>query len=216
MGFPFSEETITETILLDLASQHPGEIRIVPFNKPQEAKVGADWEWCLYNQTKNRFVRMLVQAKVLDNQDQEYAHIDRKIGNTGIRQIDRLIATAQTRGIPALFAFYNHLGNPKSVPVQRCACFNCQDCWGCSVALATATRALLPDKSFHTLREISHPWACLLCVATKLPPADSDAPGRAASMLQRLQQESREFLASSLSDLQQGRSNLETNGISWG
>lgn len=188
IGFPFSEETITETILLDLATQNRAEIQIQPLTKYQESQIGADWEWCFYNEGGNRFFRTLVQAKVLDNLDAEYAHIDRKIGNTGVRQIDRLLRVARDRGVPALYVFYNHLADVSRVPVKTCQCYECRDCWGCSVALATDVEAHLPDKSFDTLRKISMPWLCLLC------PGQSDAfpadttPDRVAVALELLAQ----------------------------
>jgi hypothetical protein len=36
----FGEESITETILMDLAETFPGSLSIVPFSKPEEGKVG--------------------------------------------------------------------------------------------------------------------------------------------------------------------------------
>jgi hypothetical protein len=138
---------------------------------------------------------MLVQAKVLDNWDQEYPHIDRKIGNTGVRQIDQLLATAAARGIPAVYVFYNHLDDPTRVPIDGCECWPCLDCWGCSVALGTAVRALLPDKSFENLRSISHPWWCLLCEASLGATDSSDAPDRAARTLEYMQTLSRGIVA---------------------
>jgi hypothetical protein len=48
MSFSFSEETITETILLELGTRHPKEISLLPFNKREEGRTGADWEWCFY------------------------------------------------------------------------------------------------------------------------------------------------------------------------
>ena len=167
MSFPFSEETITETVLLDLAQSFGGSVKIVPFNKSQEGKIGADWEWCFYDLDGSEFVRFLMQAKVLDNQDFAYSHIDRFIGNTNVRQIDRLLATAQQRSIPALYAFYNHVSDASRVPVTTCACFGCLECWGATVAAAEAVKQNLPDKSFDQLRDVSTPWACLLCA--KLP-----------------------------------------------
>jgi len=172
-GFPFSEETVTETVLLDLASALSHVVHIVPFTKPQEGQTGADWEWCLYDQPNNRYLRFLVQAKVLDDKDRNYAHIDRYIGNTSVRQIDRLADTSMARGVPAIYAFYNHLTDPTRVPLDRCACWKCLTCWGASVAPLDAVMAALPDKSFETLRHVSMPWLCMLCSATGGgPPAD--------------------------------------------
>ena len=190
-GLPFSEETITETLLLDLATQNPLEILVQPFNKRQEGKIGADWEWCFYSKGRNRFVRTLVQAKVLDDSDDEYAHIDRKIGNTTVAQIDQLLTTARRRGIPALYAFYNHLKDSKRVPADACPCGFCLKCWGCSIALADVVRAALPDKSFDTLRHVSVPWLCLLCPAEAPLSANDGAPDRVAEALGRLEKTSR-------------------------
>ena len=110
-GFPFSEETITETILLDLAAEHPLEILVQPLNKIREGKIGADWEWCFYNKGSNRFLRTLVQAKRLDDTETEYTHLDHKYRGTKALQMNRLLRNARKRGIPALYVFYNHLSD---------------------------------------------------------------------------------------------------------
>ena len=185
-GFPFSEETITETILLDLATMHPAEIQVYPLNKHQEGRIGADWEWCFYNRKQSRFLRTLVQAKVLDNRDREYAHIDRYIGNTGVRQIDRLLEAAGRRQIPALYVFYNHLSDPSRLPVESCTCLECRQCWGCSMAFAPGVAATLPDKSFDALKRISKPWACLLCPVPDEEPAGDSLPDEVAATLRLL------------------------------
>ncbi len=127
---PFGEETITETILLDLATQHPREISVFPFHSRMEGRTGADWGWCFHDSAAGRFTRMLVQAKVLDARDQTYARLDRTIGNTSVRQIDRLLETARQRRCPALYAFYNHLSDASRVPSSVCTCFGCLQCWG--------------------------------------------------------------------------------------
>jgi hypothetical protein len=164
-GFPFAEETITETVLLDIADVASGHVSIVPFNKQQEGAIGADWEWCFYDQRALQYLRLLMQAKVLDNNDHQYAHIDRYVGNSDVRQIDRLKDSATSRGVPALYAFYNHLSDEKRVPAQTCACEPCTKCWGASVAPLHAVLNTLPDKKFDTLKNSSFPWVCLLCPA---------------------------------------------------
>lgn len=179
---PYGEETITETVLLDLATQHPKELKIFPLNKAQEGKVGADWEWCFYNKRRTRFQPMLVQAKLLDDRDHEYSHIDRFIGSTGVRQIDRLLETSRRRRVPAVYVFYNHLKDSDRAP-RVCGSFDCAECWGCSVAMAEAVRAGLPKKDFDTISRHSKPWVCLLCRGGS---AEGDAPSRALSTLQDL------------------------------
>lgn len=199
-GFPFSEETITETVLLDLASALSHTIQIMPFNKTEEGQIGADWEWCLHDQPNSRYLRFLVQAKVLDNKDQLYAHIDRKIGKTSVRQIDRLRETAGRRGVSALYAFYNNLSAPNRVPVGVCSCFNCLKCWGASVAPLHAVLALLPDKSFDSLKEVSFPWVCLVCPEQDDLPTDRDVIDDALVGLRRLDELARDRLGERMSD----------------
>jgi hypothetical protein len=182
--------------LLDLATAHPAEIQIYPLNKYQEGRLGADWEWCIYDAKQFRFLRMLVQAKVLDNLEREYAHIDRKIGNTGVRQIDRLLETARKRGIPALYAFYNHVSDLDQLPLGNCECriCSCYSCWGCSVALGPGVEAILPDKSFDALKKISKPWACLFCPEPDQEPAAPSLPDHVAIMLGRVIRQAREIV----------------------
>ena len=57
------EETITNDLLLDLWRLHPSDVIIVQFNKPQEARTGADWLWTLTDGIM--WFSMLVQAKRL-------------------------------------------------------------------------------------------------------------------------------------------------------
>lgn len=182
----FSEETITDAVLLDLATQNPKEIQIFPFNKRREAYTGADWEWLFYD--NKAFQPLLVQAKLLDDRDQEYSHIDRFIGSTGIRQIDRLIATSRRRRVPAIYVFYNHLSDSSRIPLSVCGAFYCPECWGCSVALADAVNATLPAKNFDALRLHSKPWVCLLCQGM-MP--NKTAPVRMLSTLRDLYERSR-------------------------
>jgi len=197
-GLPFSEETITETLLLDLATRHPGEISIFAFNTRAEGRTGADWEWCFHDAAGQRFTRMLVQAKVLDNRE-TYAHVDRTIGNTGVRQIDRLLATARERHAPALYAFYNHLNDAGRVPLSACACFGCLECWGISVAPAGAVGTLMADgkpgaKRFDAIKAVSAPWLCLLCGQEQERHGRPPLPDAVLAALRRLLDASREAL----------------------
>jgi hypothetical protein len=179
-GFPFSEETITETILLDLKAAHPTEIIIVPLNKHYEGKFGADWEWCFTDSIL--YKPMLIQAKVLNDIDAEYNHIDRKIGNSDVRQIDRLIETASKRNVPALYAFYNHLSDKTRLPPS----VKCPECWGIAIAPAEDVRRLLPDKTFDTLKTISTSWCNLVCRSDRQAEQPTDLPTKVHLTLDEL------------------------------
>lgn len=59
----YGEETITETCLLEIHRRHSKIVKIKTFTKREEARNGADWEWCLVGR-KHTF-KMRVQAKRL-------------------------------------------------------------------------------------------------------------------------------------------------------
>jgi hypothetical protein len=66
LGLALSEETITGTVLYNIAAVHQyGNIVIYPAHKAAEAKHGADWEWWLVHGTK--FLGFRIQAKRLPN-----------------------------------------------------------------------------------------------------------------------------------------------------
>lgn len=191
-GLPFNEETITETLLLDLKTGYPGHVQLVAFNKSQEAKTGADWLWAFVSADGSQSLTMLVQAKRLEDAEQTYAGINRNIGKRTppVRQIDQLLTTARTQGVPALYAFYNHVGQTSRVPTT---CGSLPpgdpghiDGFGVSLADAHAVEAALPDETFDTHRFHSMPLHCLLCSGGSGTLSDGGTPEMAASGIARL------------------------------
>ncbi|EHO7545990.1 hypothetical protein KMF76_000231 [Salmonella enterica] len=63
------EETLTDNILLYLASQNLSEIKIIQTPKNMESVKGTDWEWWIGNRTHG-YLRYAVQAKKLDAKTQ--------------------------------------------------------------------------------------------------------------------------------------------------
>lgn len=193
LRLPFGEETITETILMDLAMGYPGRVSILPFNKRQESKNGADWAWAFTSSDRRHVLPMLVQAKILDTTDHGYPEIGRTIGKKRpkVRQIDQLIATASQYRWPALYAFYNHLSVPSRIPAI-CRSLpqlggNLPDSWGISIALASGVRSALPDQTFDTHRMHSVPLHCLLCSGGSGQRPESGSAGLALAKLIDLQ-----------------------------
>ena len=99
------EETITDTVLLELAIRHHREVAMYKFNKTEEGKTGADWIWCVTD--GQLWFEMLVQAKKLDQTTMTYPRINRNIGNTSTRQIDRIIDVANSVDITPMYCFYS-------------------------------------------------------------------------------------------------------------
>ena len=142
---------------------------------------------------------MLVQAKRLDDSDQVYSGIDYKIGKNPtdgtphIRQIDRLIKTAEQRRQLPIYIFYNHINDPNRIS-PNCTTLHgsgklSAQSWGISFASAFAVRAALPDKSFNRHQQHSLPFHCLLCsqqVGDRPGSRPKGTPGVVAAMLSRL------------------------------
>ncbi len=189
-GLQFSEEFITETILMDLAEHFPGDVLIVPFNKAQEGKNGADWAWVFEDASRSWNIPMLVQAKALDLRERHYSGIKRYVGRTKTsgRQIDLLINTANGFGWPSIYAFYNHLSDRARIP-NNCGSFDSAtmpECWGISVADSYRVRAALNNQSFDRHRGHSLPLHCLLCSYGRGNRSPWGSPGLALRTLHRL------------------------------
>lgn len=194
-GLSFNEETITETILLDLKTSYPGHVQIIAFNKAQEAATGADWLWSFVSADGSKSLTMLVQAKRLEDAEQIYGGIARKIGKRSppVRQIDQLLATARRQHVPAIYAFYNHVANGSRIP-RKCKSLKHADPdqilgFGISLAEASAVSGALPDETFDTHRLHSIPLHCLLCNGGQGLPPGGGTPDMATSGLARLRSE---------------------------
>jgi hypothetical protein len=192
----FQEETITETLLLQLAKSFPGHIAVLPFSKTQEGRNGADWAWCVESADRSTSLTALVQAKRLNARETRYSglgqRIGRKVGHNDL-QIDRLIATAANYRIPPVYAFYNGLTDRSRID-RRCPSLVDPDpdaqieAWGISIASAHNVRANLHDTRFERHYSHSVPLHCLFC-AGGLPSYPGGLPALAARGLRLLHTE---------------------------
>jgi hypothetical protein len=165
LSVPAGEETITETLLLDLRVALGCYLEIEPFTKYQESRrTGADWEWWFCDGLGQRMYGMRVQAKKLKYKaGVPYYDLGYKPRLSTKRQVDRLISAADRDGIPALYALYNG-------PELDLSCF----AWTCctepkgahvfGVSLLSGEAALrLADSGDTSLAQagsFSRPWSC--------------------------------------------------------
>lgn len=149
---------------------------------------------------------MLVQAKLLDSEDHAYPEIERRIGRSSVRQIDRLISTAEGMGWPSLYAFYNHLDDINRVPtncrsLEMAGRTRLASSWGISIADAYNVRAVLRDLSFDKHRQHSIPLHCLLCSMGTGDRGPAGSPGWALNALQQLRSRGAPTVVDSVSPL---------------
>jgi hypothetical protein len=172
------ERTFTDHNFLHLERLHASETRIWLFDGSVEALTGADVEWWVGD--GSTYVRMLVQAKRLNRKDQ-YAEVGRDIGQTGIRQIDRLVEICE-HGLPQLsggtahlgltpvYIFYN--GDLRTSVVPQDGCGNpgvSRNQRGCVVSHARTVKTILDTRRRRRtlprgeIAAYTLPWQCLLC-----------------------------------------------------
>ncbi|WEG19274.1 hypothetical protein PQ478_21550 (plasmid) [Alkalihalophilus pseudofirmus] len=102
----YSEESITDEIIYQIKVNNPSDTMIL--HAPNESKTGADIEWWLLDRRTKKAIILRLQAKKLSSKG-DYHGINRYVGSSTSRQIDRLISRSiKDRAIP-LYCFYNFI-----------------------------------------------------------------------------------------------------------
>jgi len=156
-GLALQEETITEMLLLRMAKDHAKHgVEIKLFNKAEEGKNGADWEWII--KTLGCEVGFRVQAKRLYHSEKkmDYGGLDPKSNQT-----DHLIKHAN--GCIPVYVFYNHKHGTHSSLFDGSyePGFRGPSYWGCSIASAASVKAKKSNK-LTDLKPIMKPWHRLI------------------------------------------------------
>lgn len=185
LGARLDEETITQTVLLDLRAMLGVHVQVTEFTRTEESRAtGADWEWWFCDGVGQRLFGMRVQAKKLKRlrygvhgYDFGYTPASERKKADPTRQVDRLVAAAARDRLPAVYALYNG-------PELDLSAFE----WGCcfprdgslfGVALiagdAAQRAADLGDTSLSAVGAMSRPWSCCALCPTSLR-VDSSLP----------------------------------------
>jgi hypothetical protein len=174
MGFFWSEETNTETLLLTLAERHPTRVIVESVTKEREALIGADWEWWLGE--PGNWMGMRVQAKRLklphERFDRIFSQKARKQPNT---QMNTLIRRAHEDGVTPAYCFYVH---SKRWPLvgywpERHMIEGEGTPLGCLIAHASAVR-VGRSTTLPNVAKVSSPWHHLVCEAGQEPSCLAD------------------------------------------
>jgi hypothetical protein len=170
IGMAPGEETLTDDNLMAILALHSNQVAIKRFNKRQESKIGADWEWWFGNPA-NGWFGMRVQAKKLDlKQFSTYSGIDHP--NNTCEQIENLIQESKAAGIFPAYCLYNTRLSPR-LPE-----------WGCSITSAQAMRNALRQPqarrshtvAFKDIEKYLFPWHRLVCHPETNPPKSGGFP----------------------------------------
>ncbi|PHS24395.1 MAG: hypothetical protein COA85_08395 [Robiginitomaculum sp.] len=160
----FGEETITETLLLELRRRYKKNIRVDSFDKFEESNNGADWEWWFGHGTS--WIGMRVQAKRIKLPEEKFASLFYQGKNATQLQIENLIAEAKSARLIPVYCFYTH---SKKLPAIGSRYFHCYRGWngpfhayGCMIAHAE-TILYKGSMNLSDIVPISFPWHCLVC-----------------------------------------------------
>lgn len=182
---PLSEETLTETLLYEIAWAHKADpgFRVRVATKPEESLHGGDWELWLTQGGKG--IKFRVQAKRLypnGRYKSLFSYGKDAYGNAVDLhlQTKKLIASAKLDNSIPLYCFYNFDGGHIS-DWPRIQCphkHRGASYWGCSVATASDILAANSNE-LKKLLPLMTPWHKMVCVkpSSRLPDAAVDILG---------------------------------------
>lgn len=175
LGTPFAEETITETLLLDLRDELGSLLTVESFSKYVEGtETGADWEWWFCDGIGSPLYGMRVQAKKLKSQrGRPFYDLGYKGQNSPKRQVDLLCeaAAAGTRPLTPVYVLYNGPDLDLDLfPWNCCREPRSPSVFGVSM-LSGLTAQALADAGQTALSEVGPfclPWSCCALCPTSL------------------------------------------------
>lgn len=172
-GLGWSEETLTDIVLLEISRRHPYEVYTLKFNKQVEAQEGADWEWIILSESG--ILRLRFQAKRIHIERDIYEYSTLNYKKNGQYQVDILIDRASRTGAIPLYIFYNvwdidfeyknFVGHLSLIP--SCCRYYSKTNFGITIASAFEVRKLVTQnpsqKSLSSVLSVSWPLHCLAC-----------------------------------------------------
>lgn len=178
LGAPLDEETLTQTLLLDLREILGVHVQVTEFSRAEESRTtGADWEWWFCDGVGQRLFGMRVQAKKLKllragvpGYDFAYTPAGEKKKSNPTRQVDRLVAAAARDGLPAVYALYNGPDLDLDLFPWGCCGPSEREFFGVSLLAADAAQqaADAGDTSLSAVGGLSRPWSCCALCPTAL------------------------------------------------
>ena len=154
-GINQGEETLTDNLLLYLASQGSSSIRIIQTPKDKENVKGTDWEWWIGN-TMTGYLRYAVQAKKLDLKLGRYASLNHKVGSGASAEFQHEILEkyANANNAIPLYAFYNHIDAPYLPKSWNCRLPIEHTKLGCTVTPLANVKKAISKRGWRTFDRI--------------------------------------------------------------
>ena len=116
LGTPYHEDTITQNLALCLARDSGSGVRMLVCSRKAENKIGSDFIWVFADHSRQRAIKLLVQAKRLYN-DGWYSAYSPK-------QLVKIQSLAKRVGGTPLYLTYNH--SPMGTKYSQSKCPRCR------------------------------------------------------------------------------------------
>ncbi len=157
----FGEETITDINLLEIDKAHHPEIRIEKFNKPEEGKNGADWEFWLTGKS-GKWLGLRIQAKVINLRNNNYDYLHYNDGEQTEKLIENSMKSSN-KLIP-LYCLYTMCDLSPYEEIFAYKNFvDKHEVYGCSFVDAFTVKNLGKKKHISHLIQDMIPWHCIFC-----------------------------------------------------
>ena len=164
-GVRLGEETLTDLLVLECAGRLPLHTRVFQTTKAEEAIRGADLEVHIRVGRGVR-LKLLIQAKKIEQRRQRYASLNPLVGKTARRQIDVLEDYARQIQARPLYLLYNYVTYADKQPYWHCGRELEEQQLGCTLVPSARIRDALVWRGLHSFHWIhlfpdAMPWRCM-------------------------------------------------------
>lgn len=151
----YGEETITDSILLELAKQNHHGIQILQTNKLSESTNGTDWEWFVGSDTFG-WMRYAIQAKKLKCSTGRYESLNHKVGTQphDDYQLNILKRFSEANDAIALYNFYNYYPQANESSHWHCETAFDKELLGWTFTMLSNVETALNTKGCRTFNAI--------------------------------------------------------------
>ncbi|MCL2442880.1 MAG: hypothetical protein FWD13_05370 [Treponema sp.] len=178
LDIALGEETITDINLLTIKSACHPMIKLKKFNKREEGKEGADWEWWITGKS-NKWVGLRIQAKIINFKTNNYISLHYKKGEQYKNLISRSI---ENNAIP-LYCLYTICDKSQITDkFHSNSCGLTYETYGCSFVDAFIVNKIKNKKHISDLIHDMFPWQCIFC---NLEFDYDDLPNKVLSVFKR-------------------------------
>ena len=168
LGLGFSEDTVSDLAMLEIARTVPDEVGVFRVSKLDERLVGFDWLWVISRpgMTPRLYVVQAKKLKLDQTSTYSYGRLRYKAGSG--YQMDALEDFADWIGATPLYCFYNHVDDHTATRHWNCHIQQPPDLpqMGCTIAPLDVVRPVHDgrgpkrfDKIHRHLEAV--PWRCL-------------------------------------------------------